>query len=148
MLHDDYHIRITGRQVYRGGDLEPGEITLQTTGTYRERPGAQFIAYKEYDEDDPRVCHTAILKVEPQRLTMMRQGSDTKLILEKGRRHLCLYDTGFGTFSVGVFTSELDSTLSDRGGHLSVKYTLDVDSALSSANEIEVDLRPAAAQDP
>ncbi len=144
MLHDDYQICITGRQVYDGGDLEPGEVTLQTTGTYRERPGAQFIAYKEYDEDDPRVCHTAILKVEPQRLTMMRQGSDTKLILEKGRRHLCLYDTGLGTFSVGVFTSELSSTLSHRGGRLSVKYTLDVDSTLSSANEIEVSIKPVS----
>ena len=47
---------------------------------------------------------------------MMRSGSSTRLILEEGRRHLCLYDTGYGTLSVGVFTSELSSCLGEGGG--------------------------------
>lgn len=139
---DDYQINITGRQTYDGQGMDTGEVTLRTTGTYTERDGAQFIAYKEYDEDDPKIHHTAVLKLEPDRLTMTRRDSDTRLVLEKGRRHLCLYDTGFGTLSVGVFTSELNADLTAKGGTLRVKYTLDIDSNLSSANEIEVAIRP------
>ena len=143
MLKDDYHIDIIGRQIYDADDLEPGEIALRTTGTYTERGGARFIAYKEYDEDDPRVAHTAVLKVEPGKVTMMRAGSATRLILEEGRRHLCVYDTGFGALSVGVFTSKLSSSLDRRGGKLKVQYTLDIDSNLSSCNELEVRVRPS-----
>lgn len=143
MLKDDYQIHITGRQLYAPEDgLEPGEITLSTTGTYTERNGARFIAYKEYDdENDPRAAHTAVLKVEPGKVTMMRAGSATRLILEQGRRHLCLYDTGYGTLSLGVFTSELSSSLDKQGGRLLVKYTLDIDSNLSSSNEIDVKVK-------
>ncbi len=143
MLKEDYSIHITGRQVYAEEDgVEPGEITLNTTGTYTERGGTRFIAYKEYDEDNPKISYTAVLKVEPGKVTMMRTGSATRLILERGRRHICLYDTGYGALSIGIFTSDMRSSLSRRGGRLQVKYTLDIDSNLSSSNEIEVEIKP------
>ncbi len=143
MLKEDYKIDIIGRQFYdEEFGTEPGEITLRTTGTYTERGGARFIAYKEYDEENPKVSYTSVLKVEPGRVTMMRAGSATRLILEQGRRHLCLYDTGYGTLSVGVFTSELRSSLDKQGGKLDVKYTLDIDSNLSSRNEIQIRVEP------
>ena len=63
MLKDNYDIRIRGRQTYGGEEHnETGEITLSTTGSYTERGGATFIAYKEYDEDDPKIAHTAVLR--------------------------------------------------------------------------------------
>ncbi len=144
MLKEDYDIRIVGKQFYKDETgVEPGEVALSTTGTYTERGGVRFIAYKEYDEEDPKVSYTSVLKVEPGKLTMMRAGSATRLILEEGRRHLCLYDTGYGTLSVGVFTSLLKSSLNRKGGKIRVKYTLDIDSNLSSSNEIEVEIKPA-----
>lgn len=145
MLKEDYNINIIGKQAY---EEESGEITLSTTGTYTERGGARFIAYKEYDEDNPKVSYTSVLKVEPGKVTMMRAGSDTRLILEKGRRHLCLYDTGYGALTVGVFTSDLRSSLSRKGGTLHVKYTLDIDSNLSSSNEIKVEVKPRRTAEP
>ena len=139
MLKDDYDINIIGRQAY---EEETGEITLNTTGSYTQRGGTRFIAYKEYDTDDPKVSYTSVLKVEPGKVTMMRSGSSTRLILEEGRRHLCLYDTGYGTLSVGVFTSDLTSSLGERAGRVDIKYTLDIDSNLSSSNEITVEVKP------
>ena len=143
MLKDDYDIDIIGRQEY--APQEKGEISLSTTGTYTQRGGARFIAYKEYDQDDPKLARTAVLKVEPGKVTMMRAGSTTRLILEEGRRHLCLYDTGYGPLTVGVFTSELHDALKQKGGSLRIKYTLDIDSNLSSKNEIHVKVRPRKA---
>ncbi|MEY8311848.1 DUF1934 domain-containing protein [Oscillospiraceae bacterium 42-9] len=141
MLREDYVINITGRQFY---EEDSGEVTLSTTGTYTVKDKASFIAYKEYDEDDPRVSHTAVLKVEPGKVTMMRGGSATRLILEEGRRHLCMYDTGFGPLTLGVFTSELSTELGRDGGYMIIKYTLDVDSNLSSQNELRVEVSPLA----
>ena len=141
MLREDYVINITGRQFY---EEDSGEVTLSTTGTYTVKDKASFIAYKEYDEDDPRVSHTAVLKVEPGKVTMMRGGSATRLILEEGRRHLCMYDTGFGPLTLGVFASELSMELGRDGGYMVIKYTLDVDSNLSSQNELRVEVSPLA----
>ncbi len=139
MLKEDYDINIVGKQVYED---DAGEITLNTTGTYTQRGGARFIAYKEYDAENPKVSYTSVLKVEPGKVTMMRSGSATRLILEEGRRHLCLYDTGYGTVSVGVFTSELREDLRQEGGVLGIRYTLDIDSNFSSSNEITVEVKP------
>lgn len=83
-----------------------------------------------------------MLKVEPGKVTMMRAGSSTRLILEQGKRHLCLYDTGYGTLTVGVFTSELREELGEQGAFLDIRYTLDIDSNLSSSNEITVEVKP------
>lgn len=139
MIKDDYNINIIGRQTYDG---EVDEIALSTTGTYAQRGGARFISYKEYDEEDPKISRTAVLKVEPEKVTLMRIGSDTRLILEKDRRHLCLYDTGFGALTVGVFTSELKNALHSKGGRLEIEYTLDINSSASSRNELSVEVTP------
>lgn len=141
MLKEDYDINIIGRQDYTGLD-EVGEISLNTTGSYTAKGGTRFIAYKEYDAENPKVSCTSVLKVEPDKVTMMRSGTATRLILEKGRRHLCLYDTGYGMLTVGVFTSHLDSSLGEQGGRVDIKYTLDIDSNLSSSNEITVEVKP------
>ncbi|WP_322200786.1 DUF1934 domain-containing protein [Acutalibacter intestini] len=138
-MREDYNINIKGRQIYAE---DTGEVVLSTTGSYTQRDDVRYIAYKEYDDEDPRVSHTAVLKVEPGKVTMMRAGSTTRLILEKGRRHLCLYDTGFGSMTVGVFTSELRQALDQTGGSLEIKYTLDIDSNLSSRNELLVEVSP------
>jgi len=135
MLNEDYDISITGRQLIDG---ENGEINLFTTGAYTERGNVRFISYKEYDEEEPHKSHTAVLRVEDGKVTLTRAGSETRLILEKDKRHLCLYDTGFGSMTLGVFTSAIDSTLAEAGGELRVKYTLDIDSNFSSSNEINV----------
>ncbi len=145
MLKEDYNISITGRQFYDG---DSDKIVLDTSGTYTQRAGSRFIAYREYDEEDPKIAHTSILKVEDGKVTMMRSGSATRLILEKGKRHRCLYDTGYGTLTVGVFTSELQSDLKCKGGKLNIKYTLDIDSNLSSKNEVTVEVKPKRMEKP
>ena len=62
MLKDDYDINIIGRQDYADFEEASGEITLNTTGSYTYRGGARFIAYKEYDTEDPKVSYTSVLK--------------------------------------------------------------------------------------
>ena len=138
-MREDYNINIKGRQIYAE---DTGEVVLSTTGSYTQRDDVRYIAYKEYDEEDARAYRTALLKVEPGMVTMSRSGSSTRLILEKGRRHLCLYDTGFGSLTVGIYTSQLDVDLDDSGGTLEITYTLDVDSNLSSQNQLHIEVSP------
>ena len=85
----------------------------------------------EYDNDAPYTGHKKILKIEPTgTVTMLSPGSPTRLIPRKGRRHKCMYDTGAGLLSLGVFTQTLKHDLSAEGGMLRIRYTLDLDAHL------------------
>ncbi len=139
MKKREYVISITGKQQY---DDDFGEIKVDTVGTYVRKNDVRYITYKEYQDGDPKVSSTATLKIEKNdTVTLSKDNSSTSLVLEKGRRHLCMYDTGFGHISMGVFTSELKNELTDKGGKLKINYTLDIDSNLSSKNELFVEVK-------
>ncbi len=141
-MDENYLISILGRQIVNG---DPEEIEVTTFGQYTVKNGKRFIVYREYEgETNPKKGRTTILKVEDGCVTMLRgDGDSTRLILEHGKRHLCRYDTGFGAMTVGVYTHEMKNELGDNGGRLAVRYTLDVNSALASVNEIIVTVRQA-----
>ena len=57
---------------------------------------------------------------------MLRFGKvPSQLIIEKGTRHLCHYETGYGAISLGVAADVIEHQLSDEGGKLKFSYTLD-----------------------
>ena len=146
-MKEDYLISIIGRQKVDG---ESGEVRLTTRGSYTVKGNSRYIVYQEYDEDSQLSPQTSILKVEDQenRVTLIRGGMDgTRLILEKGKRHLCQYDTGYGSLVVGVFTSKLRSSLGEKGGRVDINYTLDINSDLSSINEISITVKEAEQKD-
>jgi uncharacterized beta-barrel protein YwiB (DUF1934 family) len=145
-MQENYLISIKGSQKVDG---EEGSVELTTFGSYVKRGPSRYIVYKEYASDTVPVTRTSILKIDGNnRLTLMRKGADsTRLILENGKRHLCQYDTGYGCLTVGIFTSRLDSDLSDTGGSLKVSYTLDINSVLSSMNELFITVKEAKNND-
>lgn len=141
-MQENYLISIKGSQNVDG---EVGNVELTTLGSYVKRGTSRYIVYKEYASDEVPFDRTSILKIDGSKsLTLMRRGKDsTRLILENGKRHLCQYDTGYGNLMIGVFTSRLDSDLNDAGGNLKVSYTLDINSALSSTNELSITVKEA-----
>lgn len=139
MLQENYEITIVGRQTV---DSQNDEVRVDTLGDYNERNGNLYISYDEYENDAPYTSHRKILKIEPTGVvTMFSPGTQTRLILEKGKRHKCMYDTGAGILSLGVFTQTLRHDLTPAGGELRIQYTLDIDAHLSSRNEILVKLK-------
>lgn len=138
-MQENYEITIIGRQTI---DHETGEIRVDTLGDYVEKGGIKFISYMEYDNDAPYEGRHKILKIDPEGVvTMFTPGTPTRMILEKGKRHNCMYDTGAGLLSLGVFTQTMKQDLSPAGGELRIGYTLDIDAHLSSHNEILVQLK-------
>ena len=139
-MQENYRISILGRQIVDG---QPEEVELTTFGQYTIKTGKRYIMYREYEEGEPASRgRTSVLKVEKDCVTLLRSGGDeTHLVLERGKRHLCRYDTGYGPMTVGVYTHEMTDELGEGGGRFSVRYTLDVNSALASVNEVVVTVR-------
>jgi uncharacterized beta-barrel protein YwiB (DUF1934 family) len=119
-------------------------IELITEGRYYNKEGSYFISYKE-SETTGFDGVTTTLKIDGDDcVTLTRSGpANSRLILEKGRRHLCQYDTGVGSLMVGVSSCRILSRLSDGGGELTFNYTLDINSNLVSQNEVYISVKEA-----
>lgn len=138
MNKEDFDIYIKGTQKFAEMD---DQLEVQTVGHYFQKDGKRYIRYREYDEEVPTDYHTVCLEVDGEKAVMNHEDTTTSLILQKGRRHLCAYETDYGALQLGVFTRSFHSTLDDDGGQLYIQYTLDIDSKLSSTNEIKIEVK-------
>ena len=114
-------------------------IELTTVGNLYKKNEHYYLKYEESEATGFEGAVTT-LKVEGQdKVTLTRSGSvRSQLIVEKGIRHLCHYDTGYGEMVIGIFGESIRSTLKDTGGRLHFKYTLDVNTGFESENEISI----------
>ena len=127
-----YLISILGEQKLDG---ETDKIEVLTAGNFMKRKDHYYIGYKEYDEDNPETYYNNLIKVEGDTVTINRKGPmRSQLMLQKGRRHQCIYQTIAGDLNIGVFTKTLKNNLTSRGGSLEVSYTLDFNTDLVSEN--------------
>ncbi|MDR2532828.1 MAG: DUF1934 domain-containing protein [Oscillospiraceae bacterium] len=75
-------------------------------------------------------------------VTLYRSGDAlSNLVIEKGKKHHCHYGTPFGDFMVGVTADEIRSELSDKGGNLYLKYTIDINSSYMSETEMHINIK-------
>lgn len=134
--NEKYLISIIGEQRLDG---ESDRIEVLTGGNYIMKNGHSYIGYKEYDESSPNDCYDNLIKVEENMVTITRKGPmRSQLMLEKGRRHQCIYQTVAGDLTIGVYTKTLKSTLGKNGGTLEVSYTLDFNTDLVSENSFKI----------
>ena len=139
-MKKDVLINIKG--IYRGeGDSDV--VELFTTGQYYKRDGHYYISYEESEATGFEGSRTT-LKVEPDRdtVTLSRTGTaTTEIIVERGVRHQCHYDIGVGDMMIGVMGNRIKSSLTDSGGKLEFKYSMDINSLLTSENEMYINVK-------
>ncbi len=136
---ENYLISIIGEQKIDG---QTDKIEVLTSGNYLVKKDHFYIGYKEYDDDNPNIVFNNLIKVEQNKVTINRKGPlGSQLLLEKNRRHQCIYQTIAGDLTIGVFTKTLNSTLGADGGTLEVSYTLDFNTDLMSENSFKIEVK-------
>ena len=58
--------------------------------------------------------------------------------IEKNIKHHSIYSTPFGDFTMGVNTYDVQNTLTENGGRLWFKYSIDINSDFVSENEMDI----------
>jgi len=126
-------------------DNDQDVVELLTTGQYYKRKGCYYISYEESQATGFEGC-TTTLKVEQEKMvTLKRSGTaNSQLIVEQGVRHQCHYDVGSGDLLVGVLGSRIKNSLTDNGGDLEFKYSLDINSMYASVNEMYINIKESA----
>ena len=145
-LKEDYIIRIKSRIEQRldepAAEEEKEEfVELMTRGSFVLKGGSYYVTYRETETTGYEGCTTTVKVAEDARkVSMLRFGKQSsQLIIEKGTRHLCHYETGYGSMTLGVTADEIICSLTEKGGTAKFGYLLDANSAeLVSRNRLEV----------
>lgn len=134
---------ITIRGIQTVGN-ESDEVELFTTGRFYKKENQYYLAYEETEATGFEGSRTT-LKISPnQKVTMTRFGrSRSQLIVEKGVRHQCSYDTEYGFLTLGIMGDHFEFVLTEDGGHLEFGYSLDLQASLASHNTVIVDIKEA-----
>ena len=119
---------------------EQERIQLKTRGSFLRRGNSFFITYEETETTGYAGCTTTVkVAADESRVAMLRFGpASSQLIIEKGVRHVCHYETGVGALTLGVAADEIRCQLTDAGGQAFFSYTLDDGTQELSRNLVEV----------
>lgn len=138
-MKDNYIIKIDGYQL-AGEDKET--LSLFTLGSFEKKDDRYLISYRDSEATGFAGDITTLEVVGDRQVTVRRQGRTfSELVLENGIRHLCHYDTGFGTMMLGVHADEIQNSLSENGGDLRFHYRLDVNSSEVSENQLNITVK-------
>lgn len=122
-------------------DGESNTLELDTAGTMDRLADGYKLTYKESETTGMEGVTTSLF-VKPSIITLERQGTMTSLmVLEKGRRTMCNYDTGYGTLMMGVYATDIRTNLADKGGKFDFHYTLDINSGIASSHDVYVTVK-------
>lgn len=114
------------------------ESEFFTEGTYEKTDSGFIIRYNESAEigyENSSVSVTAA----PSVIIVERTGAvSSVLYIELGKKHHCIYGTPYGDFTVGTNAYEIDFGLTENGGTLFFKYSIDINSDFISENELKL----------
>ena len=138
-MDDNYLITVVGTQTVNG---DSDSIEVITTGSCAEHNGRLTVTYPEFDEENPNDVTDTTVTLEDGRLTIERRGKmSSRLILEQGVRHQCLYETPVGSMMIGIFTDRIESRFDEHGGEIRASYQLDFNHNAVSYNQFQITVK-------
>lgn len=139
-------ITVRGSQI---SDGTPETVELMTRGTMTGRNGKFAISYVETElTGTPGVVSTFLI-LNPNRVVLTRDGPiKSRMVFVKGIKDESLYDLGFGSLLLGVYTRDIQVDLTEAGGRLFIDYTVELEQAVTSRNSYEVLIEMIKTGDP
>ena len=124
-------------------EKDTSESTLDTEiQYYTNEDGERVIAYEESETTGMEGSDMQLRIAKDGMISIVRTGTyQTHLVVQKGKKHFCHYETPFGEFAVGVSAKWVRNELTDEGGKLALRYTVDANSTLLSDNEIRIEIK-------
>lgn len=142
-MEKDVIISIKGMQHFTG--MEGDRIELVTQGRLAGDESGYTLTYQESELTGLGSTQT-VFQVQPDRVTLMRSGEiNFQMVFQEGRRHLSLYETPYGSLSVGVNTRHMSAQLGEHGGELEIDYNIEIDHSLAGRNVFQIRVREPGA---
>lgn len=117
------------------------QVQFSTDGEYSCVDGCGMLTYPESELTGMAGTITTIT-FTPSNAVLKRTGAVTsRMVFAPGTRNTFLYQTPYGTSTVGLETQRYRSTLGERGGVLELLYVVDFDHACANRNRLRITVR-------
>ena len=138
MRMKDVIISVTGIQHGRNG---PDSMQLITAGQYGMDADEIRMTWIESELTGLEGTRTSIT-VQPNNVVVTREGEvSSTLEFDEGHKSYFLYETPFGSATMGLNTRRIRNGLGIHGGDMEIEYTLDVDQNIVGRNRFYVQVR-------
>ena len=100
--------------------------------------------YLSYEESEVTGMEgtTTTFTVQGERVELVRTGAiQSKMVFEKGKKDVSLYNVGFGALTIGVKARRLKNELGPTGGHLEISYGIEIEEEVKGLNSFIIDVR-------
>ena len=120
---------------------DSNSIQLVTGGSYQYGGGNCQLSYQESPLTGMEGTTTTFL-VRDDNVTMVRKGAyNAELCFRPGERHCFLYNTPFGSMTMGIRTQRLKTALGEHGGSMDITYTVDMNNIPLGKNFFQIDVK-------
>ncbi|MCD7772685.1 MAG: DUF1934 domain-containing protein [Ruminococcus sp.] len=118
------------------------EIEVITGGSFLKTDDGYIIKYEETEATGFDGCLTTLTVTGEEKVVLDRTGAvQSRLVIDRNKKHYCNYGTPYGSIQMGVQTGEIRSTLNDSGGDLFFKYVIDVEASLLGNYEVSINVK-------
>jgi len=126
-------IKINSVQAYDKEESDSIEFT--TDGLYRFNNGSAELMYYESEVTGMPGTRTKV-SLSKDGVTIKREGMlNTEMIFRVGERSTTLYDTPYGSATLGMDTHSIKTELDEQGGNVEIDYVLDLDHSIAIMNK-------------
>ena len=136
MKMKDVIISIQGKQNEPNG--EDNIIELETDGVFAFENGEGLLSYMESELTGLDGTKTSF-NISPLGVVMTREGSlNSRMFFEKGKKHNFLYETPYGSATLGVDTTDISMNFDEHGGNMEINYVVDFQQSVVGHNMFKI----------
>ena len=135
----DAIISITGIQNDPSGERD--SVELVTAGKYGFENGESRFTYEESELTGLTGTLTTFT-INPMGVVLRREGSlNAEMVFQQGRKNYFLYETPYGSATMGVDTRRIDMSLGEHGGSLELDYNIDFNHTPMGSNKFRIKVK-------
>lgn len=132
-------ISVEGIQRFIGEEKQTVQIV--TEGLMETDGDTVYLSYEE-SEVTGMEGTTTTFAVKKDHVTLTRTGAiESKMVFEKGKKNISLYNMGFGALTIGVKARRLKNDLGPNGGRLEISYGIEIEETARGLNSFIIDVR-------
>lgn len=142
ILGGEFEDDIAAEEIEQESQEPEGPVEMFSEGELYITEDRVIIAYDESELTGMEGSHTQVRfeRAQPGLVTMMRHGTvNTILVFEKGKRHICTYQTEYMPFEICVNTKEVRNTLL-FDGKIELDYIVEIRGAQAERTQFTIEI--------
>lgn len=136
-MQKNVFLKVKGTRLEQG---EPESVEFITEAIYRKQDEAYIAEYEESELTGMEGTRT-VIRFQPDEILISRSGTNTsELYFERNKKHVTMYETEFGTMTIGVVAPRIEVSLDDTGGNVDFDYFIELNHVQTSENNFHMQI--------